>query len=65
MTFAGMGPDFRLLVRRCRKAAQTYFKKYHESIPMMELVKEAASIMQEFTQSGCVSFLLLLVLCCR
>jgi 20S proteasome subunit alpha 2 len=35
-----------------RKKAQEYFKIYKELIPVSQIVRELASIMQEFTQSG-------------
>lgn len=47
-----MGPDFRVLVRRARKTAQAYFTLYKEQIPVAQLVRETAAVMQEFTQSG-------------
>lgn len=83
-----MGPDFRVLVRKGQKKAQTYYLQYgvrrvafcfpalsaiththaahgdlprrisphparaQESIPVLELVREMGTIMQEFTQSG-------------
>jgi 20S proteasome alpha/beta subunit len=47
-----MGPDFRVLVRKGQKKAQTYYLQYGESIPVLELVREMGAIMQEFTQSG-------------
>ena len=52
MVYSGMGPDFRVLTRKGRKAAQTYFRQYLEPIPALQLTRELASIMQEFTQSG-------------
>lgn len=52
MVYAGMGPDSRVLVKKARKAAQTYYQTYQESIPVNQLVREVASVMQEFTQSG-------------
>merc|ERR1712146_82814 len=52
VVFAGLHPDFRLLVKKGRKKAQEYFKVYKENIPVSQLVRELASIMQEFTQSG-------------
>jgi 20S proteasome subunit alpha 2 len=52
VTYAGMGPDFRVLYRKGRKAAQKYFLQYHDPIPVSQLVRETAAIMQEFTQSG-------------
>lgn len=47
-----MGPDFRVLVRKGQKKAQEYYLRYGETIPVVELVKEVATIMQEFTQRG-------------
>jgi len=52
ITYAGMGPDFRVLVRKGRKKAQEYFRFYKEKIPVLMMVKELATIMQEYTQSG-------------
>lgn len=51
--YSGMGPDARVLVRKARKQAQTYYRTYHESVPAAQLVRETAAVMQEFTQSGC------------
>lgn len=50
--YSGMGPDFRVLCRRARKSAQRYKLTYQESMPVSQLVRETASVMQEFTQSG-------------
>ncbi|XP_064472123.1 proteasome subunit alpha type-2 [Ornithodoros turicata] len=52
MVYSGMGPDYRLLVRRARKLAQQYYLTYHETIPTAQLVQRVAYIMQEYTQSG-------------
>jgi len=52
MVYSGMGPDYRLLVKRARKIAQQYFLTYEEPIPTTQLVQKVASIMQEYTQSG-------------
>jgi len=52
VVYSGMGPDSRVLIRKGRKAAQTYFRTYADKIPVNQIVKELASIMQEFTQSG-------------
>lgn len=52
MIYSGMGPDYRLLVRKARKIAQQYFLIYGESIPTTQLVQRVAQIMQEYTQSG-------------
>ena len=50
--YSGMGPDSRVLARKARKAAQAYHHLYHEQIPVAQLVREIATVMQEFTQSG-------------
>lgn len=52
MVYSGMGPDARLLLRKARKQAQVYQRFYKEPIPVLALVKEVASIMQDYTQSG-------------
>jgi len=52
VVYSGMGPDSRVLVRKGRKKAQQYYRTYKEPISTDQLVKELASIMQEFTQSG-------------
>lgn len=52
MTYSGMGPDFRLLTRKGRKSAQVYHLQYLDNIPVSQLVREVASVMQEYTQQG-------------
>lgn len=52
VVYSGLGPDFRVLVRKARKTAQTYYTLYKEQIPVAQLVRETAAVMQEFTQSG-------------
>lgn len=52
VTYSGMAPDSRVLIRKGRKKAQTYYRTYKDHIPVAQLVKDLASIMQEFTQSG-------------
>ena len=52
MVYSGMGPDFRVLCRKGRKAAQAYYRVYREVIPVSMLVRELAAVMQEFTQRG-------------
>ncbi|GJY99072.1 proteasome subunit alpha type-2-A [Tanacetum coccineum] len=49
---SGMGPDSRVLVRKSRKQAEQYHRLYKEPIPVTQLVRETAAVMQEFTQSG-------------
>jgi 20S proteasome subunit alpha 2 len=50
--YAGMVPDYRVLLRRGRKIAQQYYQTYRELIPVGQVVREEAAVMQEFTQSG-------------
>jgi len=52
VTYAGMGPDFRVLLNKGRKAAQAYYLTYKDVIPVTLLARELAAVMQEFTQSG-------------
>jgi len=52
VVYSGMSPDSRVLIRKGRKKAQAYFRMYKDPITTAQLVKELASIMQEFTQSG-------------
>lgn len=52
VVFAGMVPDFRVLLRKGRKAAQAYYRMYRDPIPVSQLVREEATVMQEFTQQG-------------
>ncbi|CAK8671081.1 proteasome subunit alpha type-2-like [Clavelina lepadiformis] len=52
IVYSGMGPDYRVLLTRARKIAQSYFLQYQESIPTAQLVHRIASVMQEYTQSG-------------
>jgi len=50
--YSGVGPDYRVLVRKARKASQSYKLTYCETKPVSQLVKSTASVMQEYTQSG-------------
>lgn len=52
-TYSGMGPDSRVLVRKARKSGQVYYRQYHEHIPVAQLVRETATVMQEFTRTRC------------
>ncbi|XP_002740669.1 proteasome subunit alpha type-2 isoform X1 [Saccoglossus kowalevskii] len=52
MIYSGMGPDYRVLVRKARKIAQQYYLIYQEQIPTSQLVQRVATVMQEYTQSG-------------
>jgi len=52
LVYSGMGPDCRVLLRKGRKKAQAYYRTYKDHISVAQIVKELASIMQEYTQSG-------------
>ena len=52
--------NFRVLLTRARKIAQVYAKKFGESIPTIQLVQKVANVMQEYTQSGYGTFLIIL-----
>lgn len=53
MTYAGMGPDFRVLVDKARKLAhQNYKMVYQEYPPTRVVVQEIARTVQEATQAG-------------
>ncbi|KAK7203638.1 alpha 2 subunit of the 20S proteasome [Myxozyma melibiosi] len=53
MVYSGMGPDFRVLVDKCRKSSHTNYKRiYNEYPPTRILVQDVARTMQEATQSG-------------
>jgi 20S proteasome subunit alpha 2 len=50
--YSGMGPDYRMLIRKARKVAAEYELQYGEEIPVTQIVSKIAAIMQEYTQSG-------------
>lgn len=50
--YAGLGPDYRVLIEKTRKYNQEYYMKYREPILVSSLCRETAQIVQEFTQSG-------------
>jgi len=52
VVYAGMGPDARVLVRKARKLAVQYHTTYREQVPVAQLVRDTAAVVQEFTQSG-------------
>jgi 20S proteasome subunit alpha 2 len=53
MVYAGMGPDYRILVDKARKVTHTDYKRiYNEYPPTRILVQDVARVMQEATQSG-------------
>jgi len=50
--YSGVGPDYRVLVKKARKAAQGYYLTYKQLKPIRALVQDTAAVMQEYTQSG-------------
>jgi len=54
VVYAGLSPDYRVLLARARKRAQVYYRKYQDEIPVLQLTRQTAQVMQEFTQQ--VSF---------
>lgn len=50
--YSGLGADFRVLSSKGRKKAQAYYLTYRDPQPVSQLVREVASVMQEYTQSG-------------
>lgn len=53
MVYAGMGPDYRVLVDKARKVSHSGYKRiYNEYPPTRILVQDVARVMQEATQSG-------------
>lgn len=50
--YAGMPPDYQVILKKGRKAAQKYVSTYGSQIPVRQLAAEIAAVMQEFTQSG-------------
>lgn len=52
VVYSGLGPDFRVLIKKARKKAVQYYQIYNEKIPVLLMVLGVASIMQEYTQSG-------------
>ncbi|KAI5307278.1 Proteasome subunit alpha type-2 [Ascosphaera pollenicola] len=53
MVYAGMGPDYRILVDKARKTSHTSYKRiYNEYPPTRIMVQDIARVVQEATQSG-------------
>lgn len=49
-------------IMQARKQAQAYYRLYHEHIPVAQLVREVAAVMQEYTREPAAVCLLGLVL---
>lgn len=52
IAYAGMGGDFRVLLKNARKTAAAYQLQMNEKIPVRRITQSVATVMQEFTQSG-------------
>jgi 20S proteasome subunit alpha 2 len=50
--YSGLGTDYRVLLKSLRKKAIKYKLRFGVEMPTREVVKSAASTMQEFTQRG-------------
>ena len=53
MVYSGIGPDFRVLVDKARKASHANYKRIYETYPPPRiLTQDIAKVVQEATQSG-------------
>lgn len=52
VVYAGMPADYRVILARTRREAVGYWHIHRRPIPVRQLVKKVAGIVQEFTQSG-------------
>lgn len=50
--YAGLGPDFRVLMQHSRKLASEYWLQYQTPVLLSSLVRDTAQTVQEYTQSG-------------
>ena len=57
LVYSGIGPDARVLVSKARKSAQSYWQIHKEWPTALQIVKDLAGIMQEYTQSGYLIYL--------
>lgn len=52
-TYAGLGPDYRVVLKKARKDFQKFKLQYNDDqMPVHSLAREVANLMQEYTQSG-------------
>ena len=51
MVYAGIGPDYRVIVKETRKEAAVYKRKYGEDIPLEMLVQNVVEIFQVLTSN--------------
>jgi len=52
ITYAGMSPDFQVIVKQARKKALAYNAQYGTKAPVSQVAREIAGILQDATQSG-------------
>eukprot|EP00768_Dysnectes_brevis_P002788 gnl/Dysnectes_brevis/2047_a2364_3205.p1 GENE.gnl/Dysnectes_brevis/2047_a2364_3205~~gnl/Dysnectes_brevis/2047_a2364_3205.p1 ORF type:complete len:242 (+),score=60.18 gnl/Dysnectes_brevis/2047_a2364_3205:82-807(+) len=52
VTYSGLGPDFRALLRQGRKEADSYHRQFGEPQPVTMNVKFLSTVMQDYTQRG-------------
>lgn len=52
VVYSGMPADYRVLLRQARVKAMEYYSTYLTPIPVLQAVKDIASLMQKYTQSG-------------
>lgn len=50
MVYSGVGPDYNILVKAARKAAQLYYLNHMKLMPATELAKSMGNVMAEFTK---------------
>jgi 20S proteasome subunit alpha 2 len=52
-SYSGLGPDFKVLLKKGRKEFQTYKLTFMDDLmPIHSISKQVANLMQEYTQSG-------------
>jgi len=52
-SYAGLGPDFKVLLKKARKDFQKYKLTFMDDLmPIHSISREVANLMQEYTQSG-------------
>uniref|UniRef100_A0A6B2G5Q8 Proteasome subunit alpha type-2 (Trinotate prediction) n=1 Tax=Myxobolus squamalis TaxID=59785 RepID=A0A6B2G5Q8_MYXSQ len=50
--YSGLGPDYRLILKKARKIASSYKLFYGCEISSHQLTQRLSNVMQEYTQSG-------------
>lgn len=53
VSYSGLTPDYKVLLKKARKEFQTYKLQFNDDkMPVHSLSREVANVMQEYTQSG-------------